>query len=95
MMIWQIDMNNFPPNISAKLEFSNHKKLFGLAEDHRIQYMTLNGAAFDELKPAIDWFVTQKRYSDAIHWLYKESPDCLERSLCISYLIGLEEKNVK
>jgi hypothetical protein len=62
-------------------------ELFNIARQHRITYITLNKNAMNLYKPVLNWFEEKKLYNECIRYMYKNIPDCIERTLYIKTLI--------
>lgn len=92
------EFHEFPTKIKAYLEANEEyaKEMFAIAKSHRMIYMTMNEKAMGLFRPVIEFFEKEEAYDEAIEYLYKNVPDCLERTLVITRLIDLSEgKNPK
>jgi hypothetical protein len=60
-------VSGMPPDLAAKLEFSNSTDLFRLAADHHAQYMILISSAWKDVTPVVAWFESQGLYDAGIN----------------------------
>ena len=83
----------FPSKIMAYLEANEDyaQEMFKIAKQHRMIYMTLNEKAMELYKPVIEFFEEQKEYDEAIKYVTKNCPDCIERVFVINRLLDLKE----
>ena len=79
---------DMPMELKAKLEFSSAVRLFNIASDLHLQYMTLIQSAWDDISPVVDWFVEQGRHQEGIDWLNENTPDVFLRTLAITRIIN-------
>ena len=56
-------------------------------------YMALNENAMRMYEPILKWFEEKKLYDDCLKYVYKNIPDCLERTLYIKTIMDKEEKS--
>lgn len=80
-----------PVSLAAKLEHSSSLELFRIAADHHLQYMTLMSSAWKDIDVVVDWFLENKRYSEAIDWVCENTPDSLVKTLTIAKIIDAEK----
>lgn len=85
-------VQDMPPELANRLECSMSLEQLRIAADHHVIYNALVDNAWADIQAAVDWFSSQKRYSEGVDWLENNVPKIFPAAVAIISLKAADKK---